>query len=201
MGYCIYKIVCDDLPDYVYVGSTTNFTNRKCTHKTSCNNINCKGYNYKIYSTIRDNGGWDNWRIVIINECEEGLTKTQAHIIEEEFRVKLNGNLNMVKAYRSDEEEKEYDKEYRENHKNEITEYMKEWYVKNKDIVLDRNKKYRENNKNELSEKAKEYHEKNKDVIEEKMKEKITCVCGSIFRKDALSRHIKNNKHLIFINK
>jgi hypothetical protein len=25
----------------------------------------------KIYNTIRENGGWDNWRMVILEECGE----------------------------------------------------------------------------------------------------------------------------------
>ena len=66
MPYCIYKICCDDVPDYVYVGSTKAFRERKRHHKYSCTNVNGKSYHSKIYTTIRDNGGWDNWRMVII---------------------------------------------------------------------------------------------------------------------------------------
>jgi len=182
MGYCIYKIVCDDMPDYVYVGSTSNFTNRKCGHKSNCFNINSKKYNYKLYSTIRENGGWDNWRMVIINECEEGITKTQAHIIEEEFRVKLNGNMNSIKCFRTEEEREEYNKvwnennkelrkeyykEYIENNKEKMKEYSKEYYkeysVNNKEKIKEKTKEYRENNK----EKTKEYYENNKEKIKE----------------------------------
>ena len=122
MSYVIYKIVCDDLLDYVYVGSTVAFRQRKSQHKNNCINPIRKNHNLKLYQTIRDNGGWDKWRMVIINECEKGLTKTQAHIIEEEFRVKLNGNMNIRKCYRTEEELKEYRKEYR-----------KEWAINNKE--------------------------------------------------------------------
>ena len=34
----IYKIEHIDKPELLYVGSTTNFTNRKSEHKTACNN-------------------------------------------------------------------------------------------------------------------------------------------------------------------
>jgi predicted GIY-YIG superfamily endonuclease len=57
----IYKIVCNDLDvPFLYVGFTTDFTKRKNRHKTSCNNSNSEAYNFKIYSFIRSNGGWDN---------------------------------------------------------------------------------------------------------------------------------------------
>ena len=63
----IYKIVCNDLNiTDVYVGHTTNFINRKARHKTNCNNINGKAYNFKIYNTIRNNGGWLNWSMIEI---------------------------------------------------------------------------------------------------------------------------------------
>jgi hypothetical protein len=29
MSYCIYKIVCDDLPEFIYVGSTKAFRKEK----------------------------------------------------------------------------------------------------------------------------------------------------------------------------
>ena len=39
----IYKIVCKDLSiTPVYIGSTTDFTNRKYDHKSSCENVNGK---------------------------------------------------------------------------------------------------------------------------------------------------------------
>jgi hypothetical protein len=66
MSYCIYKIVCDDLPEYIYVGSTKAFRKEK-QHKSKCNN----GHTQKLYTTIRENGGWDNWRMVMIEECGE----------------------------------------------------------------------------------------------------------------------------------
>ena len=187
--YVIYKIVCDDMPEFIYVGSTTNFTQRKKSHKNACNNINNKSYNYKIYQIIRENGGWENWRIVIINECEQGLTKTQAHILEEEFRVKLNANLNGQKCYTTIEEAKEYNKEYR-----------KGYNERNKETIAERAKKYKENNKQTIKEYnkvwQKEFYENNKEAIAEKSKEKVTCECGCEIRKFNLPRHLKTKKHI-----
>ena len=40
--YYFYKIVCDDLPHYIYIGSTCDFIRRKSLHKSDCNNINRK---------------------------------------------------------------------------------------------------------------------------------------------------------------
>ena len=63
----IYKIVCKDLSiTPVYIGSTTDFTNRKYDHKSSCENVNGKKYHYELYQFIRNNGGWCNWDMILI---------------------------------------------------------------------------------------------------------------------------------------
>jgi hypothetical protein len=110
MSYYIYKICCDDLPEFVYVGSTKAFRERKRRHKRNSYNDNSK-----LYTTIRENGGWDNWRMVIIEECGE-ITFTEARIKEEEHRVKLNANLNTTRCFTTEEQKKEQDKETKKRH-------------------------------------------------------------------------------------
>ena len=60
----IYKITCDDsnISD-LYVGHTTNFVQRKHAHKQSCINEKSPNYKYKLYEVIRNNGGWENWKM------------------------------------------------------------------------------------------------------------------------------------------
>ena len=166
--YIFYKIVCEDCPDYIYIGSTKSFRSRKYQHKTCCNNINNKIHNLKIYQKIRENGGWDNWKMIIIDEADD-LTFTQARIKEEELRLKYNGNLNSQKAYTTEEDKKEsfreYTKKYRENNKDILKEKKREYDLE-----------YRENNKEKKGEYDKEYYKKNKEKIKEyneKNKEKI----------------------------
>ena len=102
MSYYIYKICCDDCPEFVYVGSTKAFRERKRRHRRNLLNSRPE----KLYNTIRDNGGWDNWRMVIIEDCGE-ITLTEARIKEEEHRVKLNANLNSIKCFRTEEQKEE----------------------------------------------------------------------------------------------
>jgi hypothetical protein len=133
MSYYIYKICCDDCPDFVYVGSTKAFRQRKNQHKTDCNNENSSKFNRKLYTTIRENGGWDNWRMVILEDCGE-ITFTEARIKEEEHRVKLNGNLNSQRCYLTEEENYyENNEKYKEN--------KKEYYQNNKKIIQEKRSK------------------------------------------------------------
>ena len=72
----IYKLVCSDINiTDCYVGHTTDFTRRKQKHKSDCNDISGEKYNLNVYSFIRDNGGWDNWSMVIIENytCNSSL--------------------------------------------------------------------------------------------------------------------------------
>jgi len=87
----IYKITCKDenIKD-VYVGHTTNFVQRKHSHKQSCTNNKCK-----LYEVIRDNGGWNNWKMEIINffECKD---RYEARKKEQEYFISLNATLNSI---------------------------------------------------------------------------------------------------------
>jgi hypothetical protein len=92
----IYKIYCNDQSiNEIYVGHTTNFTKRKYQHKLCCSNLN---NNFKIYSTIREHGGWDNWNMVEIAKynCKD---KTEARIKEQEHYSELNSSLNSCPPY------------------------------------------------------------------------------------------------------
>jgi len=217
MSYYIYKICCDDLLEFIYVGSTKSFRQRKNHHKTAY----YKGDTKKIYNTIRENGGWENWRMVILEELGE-VSFTEARIKEEEHRVKLNANLNMQKCYTTEEEKKEIKKKWREDNKDYYKKYSqnnnetiklrwKTWYNNNKEYVLnyqknynennkqalaERCKKYIENNKQKLAEYSKEWRENNKQKIKEWKSKKITCECGCLITQSHINRHKKSNKHL-----
>lgn len=111
----IYKICCKDLNiKDVYVGSTTNFRKRKNQHKTSCNNPNDISYNVYKYQFIRDNGGWENWDMIMIKKYSKCESKLQCLKKERKYVEKLNATLNMRKPGRT---EKEYHKQYREKNR------------------------------------------------------------------------------------
>ena len=92
----IYKITCKDtnIKD-VYVGHTTNFVQRKHTHKQTCINSNSDNYKCKLYSTIRDNGGWQNWTMEIINFCN-CKDHYEARKKEQEYFISLGATLNSI---------------------------------------------------------------------------------------------------------
>jgi hypothetical protein len=168
----IYKIVCNDpIITDIYIGSTCNFANRKWNHKNRC-----KTSNIKLYKTINDNGGWDNWSMLEIEKfsCVDG---NEARTRERYWFEQLNAKLNTLCPNGiSIEESKKNTKEY---------------YEKNKDKM----KEYYEKNKNKL----KENREKNKDKIKENREKTYICACGSIITIPHKNRHEQTNKHKLFM--
>jgi predicted GIY-YIG superfamily endonuclease len=107
----IYKIIHkeDNENTNVYVGSTSNFLNRKYTHKSACCNCRDKKYNQKKYVFIRENGGWSEWSMVEVEKypCNN---KREAEEREEYWRRHFDAKLNTKKAYTTVEERLEREK-------------------------------------------------------------------------------------------
>ena len=99
----IYKIYCKDenIKDF-YIGSSTNLYVRINVHKCRCNNEDTDGYYLKLYEFIRENGGWENFNIEVI-EYFNCNSKKELIQKEQEYINKLKPSLNYLNAYRSEE--------------------------------------------------------------------------------------------------
>ena len=174
---CIYEIVCKDVNiTQRYVGSTTNLIQRRGAHKTNCNNEKGKNYSMYVYQFIRENGGFEKWDVVLIEQvidCQDkqNLHKRERYYIEEK-KAELNKQipLRTLKEYRKENKDKltKQKKEYRENNKDEIAKRWKIYTEKNKDKIAEQKKEYYEENKEKTIEKVKEYREKNKEKLNER---------------------------------
>ena len=172
----IYKIVCnDENVDYIYVGSTTNFTKRKAGHKCSCNNETNEKHNQKKYIEIRNNGGWENFNMIEIEKypCND---KREAEKREEDVKLELKANMNMIRSFLCKDLKtnlkQEYDKTYRKLNESKIKDDKRKYYEKNKKQNYDKNK--------------------NKMFI---------CECGSSVKLYSKHHHLKTKNHLIQLEK
>jgi len=219
---CIYMLRHKDDVELqnVCVGSTTNFRGRKYEHKQCCNNPNKKKYNQKKYQYIRANGGWDQWKMIWL---EDYPCKSKKELLkrEDEVMLQYENRLNQIRAHTTHEEKKEQKKQYRQNNLYKNHEKQKQWREDNKEIRKEKTKKYREENKEKMAEyqkqyyqinkeNKKEYRENNKDKIAKRMKEykkeyrqknkdkideKITCdICGCESTRNHLTRHQRSAK-------
>ena len=203
----IYKICCKDpnITD-IYIGSTTNMKNRKYQHKTVCNNPNANNYNLKVYEFIRNNGGWDNWDMILVEyvncNSKQELEKEERIVIEL-LKSTLNMNLptRTIKEYRKDnkkkisEQQKKNHKIYYDSHKEELLEYKKEYYEKNKEkmqqYVKEKRMFYYSQNKEKEAIKNKIQYEKNK----KKLHSIVKCpFCDSLITYQGIRSHQKTLK-------
>jgi len=122
----VYKICCKniDITD-CYVGSTTCLRNRKTQHKTCCNNEKDKKYNFTVYQFIRENGGWNNWEVVMLEEYPECRSGEELLKYEREHMEMLGATLNKRVPGRTD-------KEWCKDNKEEISVKKREYWHKNK---------------------------------------------------------------------
>ena len=94
----IYKIQHNEDETLLYVGSTTNFNNRKSQHKSSCICETDKKHHLKVYRMIRENGGWDCFSMTKIEDypCENGR---DAEAREDKHMRELKANMNAQRAF------------------------------------------------------------------------------------------------------
>ena len=153
----IYKIEHIDNDSLVYVGRTTNWEQRKYRHKSVCCNEKGKAYNLKVYQMIRENGGWNAFKMIEVEKypCEG---RREAEKRECEVMKELKSSMNTYRSYITEEEKQEMVKDYyetnkekfkayRENNKEKIKVYMKDYIILNKDKIKEKEKEYYENNK------------------------------------------------------
>lgn len=138
-NFIIYEIFNESL-NFRYIGSTGNFSSRKATHKANCK----KQLKLKLYETINENGGWDNFTMRPIEEfvCEN---KLEARIRERYWCEMYNPNLNTRKSYVSGEERESYYDENKDRFKQyyeDNKERIKQYYQENREKRLKYQKEY-----------------------------------------------------------
>lgn len=159
-----------------YVGSTFDVKERIKEHKNAYTSwINGTGGKYmSSFKIIKD-----EFKYEVIEEVN---VETKSELFQwEQYYMDKYDCINEKKAYQSEEERKEYLKQYNEEHKEE----QKQW---------------REEHKDERKEKNKQYNEEHKDEISKKKCEKIVCECGSELSKNNLSAHKKTKRHQDYLN-
>jgi hypothetical protein len=169
----IYKITCN-LPtiNEIYIGSTADYESRCIRHWSDCHNVNSPNYSFKVYNYIRNNGGFGNFTIDVI-EHYPCANKTEMRIREQYYINTLKPTLNSIRAFRSEEELKEYNNQYRTDNKDYYNQYNNQYRTDN----LDYFKQYRNNNKDQLKSKSNQI---------------IQCSnCDKSYRKKCKSKHVR----------
>jgi len=194
----IYKIV-DNTNNNCYIGSTCEPTlaRRLAGHVNDHKRyLDGKHKSFTSSFDILKNNDYD----IVLIESYPCNSKDELFARERFWTNQMECvNIRKNQGFELELGEIEYHKEYRKNHKDKIKEYNKQYKIDNKEYLNELNKQYYKDNKDIMSGKFRNYYEKNKEKIleknREKNKEKITCTCGCLFRKDSKHKHIKTIKH------
>ena len=176
----MYKILCNDpTVRECYVGHTTDFVARSKNHKSSCQNPTSREYNKPAYKFIRDNGGWANWAIHILETCKFN-NRQEAEIRERDLVQILEASLNFEIPGRTLQE-------WRQDNKELLKIKQAQKYQQNKELMLQRDAKY---------------YQKNKDKIQEKRKQRYECECCKCFvLSHTKARHEQTRKHQLALSR
>ena len=133
MEFTFYKL---QIGNKCYVGSTENFKHRMSQHKCRCYNEKDKKHNCKVYQYIRQNNGWENVKVMIIDKIIYN-DKDEAREMETKFMLMFNAELNSKYPKRS---QKDYVEANKEKIAKQRKEPSKEYYEANKEKIAERNK-------------------------------------------------------------
>lgn len=132
----VYTIQHKEIPELLYVGSTSSFLTRFNMHKYNCNNINSKLYEQKLYKIIREHGGWNAFNMSIYKKYP--CYNKDALLIEEDFCIdELKPLLNKNKAYLTVVQKKQYQVDYKKKNKEKLYKYYRLWIINNKDKLIE----------------------------------------------------------------
>jgi hypothetical protein len=182
--YIVYLMTTDEgekVNEYV-VGKTMNLKNRKEGYDSN------KLHDFKViyYKVCNGIKAMDILEAIILIKlgkyrCKAGRDVFLLPTVEEGISTFTNIFDECIKFFEDVEEthivfpgrskNTEYNKEYQNQNKEEISEKNKEYRDKNKEKIAEKQKEYRDQNKEELAEKKKKYYEANKEEISEKHKE------------------------------
>jgi len=115
----------DDTKEF-YIGSSFDFKARCRAHKSDCNNENSKRYNLKVYKYIRENGGFNEWEIILLYDypCKNKYElKLEEQRTVKEYKSTLNTQVpgRTHKEYRKDNKEKKKQKKKKKTKKQRIS--------------------------------------------------------------------------------
>lgn len=130
----IYKIQHIEIENLIYVGHTTNFNKRKTAHKYNCSHEDSDKYDTKVYAMIRDNGGWDMFKMIQIKvfSC---INKREAEAEEDKTMRELKASMNQNRAILNDDDKVDYRKIYNMLHKEDASIREKQYRNDNKELI------------------------------------------------------------------
>jgi len=178
----IYKIICKLDHKFCYIGSTfDSLRNRWQRHKGHYRDWIKDSESMRPCSCVRyfKKYGIENFKIIEIIKYDIHLKDRKCLEAYETLWIrKTKGCCNVILPVQY--LKREYQKQYREDNKTEISEKKRQYNQDNQESIAEKRRQYRQDNNTELSQKS---------------KVKLTCQCGVVVTKSNMARHCKSAKH------
>lgn len=187
---CIYKISCKDAEiEDIYIGSTTDLVKRRHGHKNACNDPKSRGHNLHVYKFIREQGGWENWEVVLVErfQCDnsEDLHQKEREVFDQ-LKPTLNNRRPKITVAERKETNLELQKAWREANPERHREACKAWVMANPERRRAQLRAWYEANLERLREATKARHTK-----------RVVCEhCHVEIAQQSLRRHQRTKKCL-----
>ena len=195
----VYKIICRTNSDIVYIGSTFNsLRNRWQHHKQDFRKyLEGKSSCVAIYPYFEKHG-IENFKIIKVKEYECYRTnRADYKHLQAYEQLWINKTKNCVNKQNPFCIKKLSNKQYREEHKEEINKQRKQYREDNKEQLKVAKKQFYDKNRHKILEQKKQYQIDNKEQISQRRKEpKLCIVCKSTVRKNDFKQHTRTKKHL-----
>ena len=191
IGY-IYKIQHKKRKDTpVYFGSTTNLKDREKQHKYNCCDPKYSKYNYYVYQFIRDYGGWENWKLIKLNE----ILFSEKKELNEVERLYIKDYENTGKKTLNKTVPNRTKKEWLKDNPDKLNNILIRSRLKHREKANEYRRLHYHKNKERIKQKNKEYYEANKDKINKSRSQKWVCMCGTEVLLRNRKEHLKSLEH------
>ena len=192
----VYKIIAETDEEYTpYIGSTTQpLSKRMGDHRDGYKAYKNGKKNYTSSFALFEKYGVENCKIILI-ELYPCSSKEELQM-REQFYLDEVKNCNKYKAFRSEEQKREYQKGL-DQVKRSSMEYIEKVNEPDfKEKEKERLKKHYEENKEKFLQRANNNYQQNKEKILARQQQKVTCECGVICSKGNLPAHRKSQQHM-----
>ena len=162
MIYYIYKI---QIGDFIYIGSTRDYTKRYNKHR-----YNAYMKHRVLYQKIEEAGGLKPIMMSLVEtiDCEQ----KDARICEQKWIEHYSANMNMVNAHLTEEAKKERSREehrlYRERHHDELLQKRRLWMEENREEWNKYCREYAAANREKTSQIQKRWRDKKRAELSQK---------------------------------
>ena len=193
---CVYRLFKNEMS---YIGSTFDLDARKLSHKSTCYNPKRRGYKIKVYETIRNNGGFDEFQFEVLEYYNESISEEELREEEQNYMDMFEPSLNGKNAYGENlQKKKDSSKRWRDNNK----EHLKEYHAKNIErhhetanlrYAKDR-EKFKQKGKNAYQNDPEKFKERSR--LQRLKEERVICECGLSIVLKYKAKHDKTKSHL-----